>query len=122
MSIIVQPLSARFGNRQIATTFVSFVPRPVNLFRLRFGSAFRAPILAHHRLTIASSILLFPVTLFAEIEVHYRLVFETDLKEVFESISDQFYFSRAFRKMHNHSPTEHRRRYNPKMFPEIKGA
>jgi len=25
--------------------------------------------------------------------------------------SDQFYFSRAFRKMHNHSPTEHRRRY-----------
>jgi AraC family transcriptional regulator, arabinose operon regulatory protein len=26
--------------------------------------------------------------------------------------SDQFYFSRAFRKMHNHSPSEHRRRYN----------
>jgi AraC family transcriptional regulator of arabinose operon len=25
--------------------------------------------------------------------------------------SDQFYFSRAFAKMHNHSPTEHRRRY-----------
>jgi AraC family transcriptional regulator of arabinose operon len=25
--------------------------------------------------------------------------------------SDQFYFSRAFRKMHNHSPTEHRQRY-----------
>lgn len=25
--------------------------------------------------------------------------------------SDQFYFSRAFRKMHNHSPSEHRRRY-----------
>jgi AraC-like DNA-binding protein len=25
--------------------------------------------------------------------------------------SDQFYFSRAFGKMHNHSPSEHRRRY-----------
>ncbi len=25
--------------------------------------------------------------------------------------ADQFYFSRAFRKMHNHSPTEHRKRY-----------
>jgi AraC-like DNA-binding protein len=25
--------------------------------------------------------------------------------------SDQFYFSRAFRKMHNHSPSEHRQRY-----------
>ncbi len=25
--------------------------------------------------------------------------------------SDQFYFSRAFNKMHNHSPSEHRRRY-----------
>jgi len=25
--------------------------------------------------------------------------------------SDQFYFSRAFTKMHNHSPSEHRRRY-----------
>jgi AraC family transcriptional regulator of arabinose operon len=25
--------------------------------------------------------------------------------------SDQFYFSRAFAKMHNHSPSEHRRRY-----------
>lgn len=26
--------------------------------------------------------------------------------------SDQFYFSRAFSKLHNHSPSEHRRRYN----------
>ena len=26
--------------------------------------------------------------------------------------SDQFYFSRAFKRMHNHSPSEHRRRYN----------
>lgn len=26
--------------------------------------------------------------------------------------SDQFYFSRAFTRMHNHSPSEHRRRYN----------
>ncbi|HEY3861589.1 MAG TPA: AraC family transcriptional regulator [Verrucomicrobiae bacterium] len=28
--------------------------------------------------------------------------------------SDQFYFSRYFRKIHNHSPSEHRRRYSPK--------
>ncbi|MEI9960430.1 MAG: AraC family transcriptional regulator [Limisphaerales bacterium] len=27
--------------------------------------------------------------------------------------SDQFYFSRAFSKMHSHSPSEHRRRYGP---------
>ncbi len=26
--------------------------------------------------------------------------------------SDQFYFSRAFNKLHGHSPTEHRRRYS----------
>jgi AraC family transcriptional regulator of arabinose operon len=31
--------------------------------------------------------------------------------------SEQFYFSRAFSKMHNHSPTEHRRRYSAKAFP-----
>jgi AraC-like DNA-binding protein len=26
--------------------------------------------------------------------------------------SEQFYFSRAFRKLHGHSPSEHRLRYN----------
>jgi AraC-like DNA-binding protein len=26
--------------------------------------------------------------------------------------SDQFYFSRAFAKLHGHSPSEHRKRYN----------
>jgi AraC-like DNA-binding protein len=35
------------------------------------------------------------------------------LKHISEHLgfSDQFYFSRAFSKMHNHSPSEHRRRY-----------
>ena len=35
------------------------------------------------------------------------------IKQVSEQLgfSDQFYFSRAFRKMHNHSPSEHRQRY-----------
>ena len=35
------------------------------------------------------------------------------IKQISDSLgfSDQFYFSRAFSKMHNHSPTEHRRRY-----------
>ena len=41
---------------------------------------------------------------------------DLSIKQISDQLgfSDQFYFSRAFRKMHNHSPTEHRRRYNPK--------
>ena len=46
-----------------------------------------------------------------------QLLNTTDLsiKQISEQLgfSDQFYFSRAFSKMHNHSPTEHRRRYGP---------
>jgi len=36
------------------------------------------------------------------------------IKQISEQLgfSDQFYFSRAFRKMHNHSPSEHRQRYS----------
>ena len=35
------------------------------------------------------------------------------IKQISEQLgfSDQFYFSRAFRRLHNHSPSEHRRRY-----------
>jgi AraC family transcriptional regulator, arabinose operon regulatory protein len=44
-----------------------------------------------------------------------QLLNTTDLpiKQISDMIgfSDQFYFSRAFNKMHNHSPSEHRRRY-----------
>lgn len=44
-----------------------------------------------------------------------QLLNATDLpiKQISEQLgfSDQFYFSRAFSKMHNHSPSEHRRRY-----------
>ena len=44
-----------------------------------------------------------------------ELLNSTDLsiKQISEQLgfSDQFYFSRAFRKMHSHSPSEHRRRY-----------
>jgi AraC-like DNA-binding protein len=38
---------------------------------------------------------------------------ELSIKRISDQLgfSDQFYFSRAFRKMHNHSPSEHRRRY-----------
>jgi len=50
-----------------------------------------------------------------------QLLNSTDLpiKQISDQLgfSDQFYFSRAFRKMHNHSPTEHRRRYSAKAFP-----
>jgi AraC-like DNA-binding protein len=39
---------------------------------------------------------------------------ELSIKQISDQLgfSDQFYFSRAFRQMHNHSPSEHRRRYN----------
>ena len=38
---------------------------------------------------------------------------EWSIKQISDQLgfSDQFYFSRAFSKMHNHSPSEHRRRY-----------
>jgi AraC family transcriptional regulator of arabinose operon len=38
---------------------------------------------------------------------------ELSIKRISDQLgfSDQFYFSRAFSKMHNHSPSEHRRRY-----------
>jgi AraC family transcriptional regulator, arabinose operon regulatory protein len=38
---------------------------------------------------------------------------ELSIKHISDQLgfSDQFYFSRAFSKMHNHSPSEHRRRY-----------
>jgi AraC family transcriptional regulator of arabinose operon len=39
---------------------------------------------------------------------------ELSIKQISDQLgfSDQFYFSRAFKRMHNHSPSEHRRRYN----------
>jgi AraC family transcriptional regulator of arabinose operon len=50
-----------------------------------------------------------------------QLLNSTDLpvKRISDQLgfSEQFYFSRAFRKMHNHSPTEHRQRYQGKTFP-----
>jgi len=38
---------------------------------------------------------------------------ELSVKQISDQLgfSDQFYFSRAFKRMHNHSPTEHRRLY-----------
>ena len=38
---------------------------------------------------------------------------ELSIKQISDEIgfSDQFYFSRAFSRVHNHSPSEHRRRY-----------
>jgi AraC family transcriptional regulator of arabinose operon len=43
------------------------------------------------------------------------------IKQISEQLgfSDQFYFSRAFSRMHNHSPSEHRRRYGAQ-FPEAR--
>jgi AraC-like DNA-binding protein len=49
-----------------------------------------------------------------------QLLNSTDLpiKQISDQLgfSEQFYFSRAFNKMYNHSPTEHRRRYRGKPF------
>ena len=51
-----------------------------------------------------------------------QLLNSTDvpIKQISDQLgfSEQFYFSRAFRKMHNHSPTEHRRRYSAKALPK----
>jgi len=50
-----------------------------------------------------------------------QLLNGTDLpiKQISDQLgfSEQFYFSRAFSKMHNHSPSEHRRRYSTKALP-----
>ena len=53
-----------------------------------------------------------------------QLLSTTDLsiKQISDELGfcDQFYFSRAFVKMHNHSPSEHRRRYGRFPHPEAK--
>ena len=53
-----------------------------------------------------------------------QLLNATDLsiKQISDQLGfcDQFYFSRAFAKMHNHSPSEHRRRYGRLPQPEAK--
>jgi AraC-like DNA-binding protein len=55
-----------------------------------------------------------------------QLLNGTDLpiKRISEQLgfSEQFYFSRAFAKMHNHSPSEHRRRYSSKALPSGRGG
>jgi AraC family transcriptional regulator, arabinose operon regulatory protein len=53
-----------------------------------------------------------------------QLLNTTDLsiKQISDRLGfcDQFYFSRAFAKMHNHSPSEHRRLYGRMVHPEAK--
>jgi AraC-like DNA-binding protein len=55
-----------------------------------------------------------------------QLLNSTDLpiKQISDQLgfSEQFYFSRAFSKMHDHSPTEHRRRYSTKASPSNRQA
>lgn len=50
-----------------------------------------------------------------------QLLNSTDLpiKQISDQLgfSEQFYFSRAFSKLHNHSPSEHRRRYSTRAAP-----
>ena len=49
---------------------------------------------------------------------------DQSIKQISDQLGfcDQFYFSRAFAKMHNHSPSEHRRRYGRLPHPEAKRA
>ena len=47
---------------------------------------------------------------------------DQSIKQISDQLGfcDQFYFSRAFVKVHNHSPSEHRRRYGRLVHPEAK--
>jgi AraC-like DNA-binding protein len=77
----------------------------VNLSRSHYTTSFRrvtgyAPLSYLNHLRMQRAVQLLNAT-------------ELSIKEIGDQLgfSDQFYFSRAFRKVHNHSPSEHRRRY-----------
>jgi AraC family transcriptional regulator of arabinose operon len=79
----------------------------VNLSRSHFTSSFRrvtgyAPLSYLNHLRMQRAVQLLNTT-------------DLPIKQISDQLgfSDQFYFSRAFSKMHNHSPSEHRRRYAP---------
>ncbi len=77
----------------------------VNLSRSHYTTSFRrvtgyAPLSYLNHLRMQQAVQLLNTT-------------DWPIKQISDSLgfSDQFYFSRAFSKMHNHSPSEHRRRY-----------
>jgi AraC family transcriptional regulator, arabinose operon regulatory protein len=77
----------------------------VNLSRSHYTTSFRrvtgyAPLSYLNHLRMQRAVQLLNTT-------------ELSIKQIGDQLgfADQFYFSRAFRKMHNHSPSEHRRRY-----------
>lgn len=77
----------------------------VNLSRSHFTSSFRrvtgyAPLSYLNHLRMQRAVQLLNTTNLSIKQISDQLGF-----------SDQFYFSRAFSKMHNHSPSEQRRRY-----------
>jgi AraC-like DNA-binding protein len=77
----------------------------VNLSRSHYTTSFRrvtgyAPLNYLNHLRMQRAVQLLNTTSFPIKQISDQLGF-----------SDQFYFSRAFSKMHNHSPSEHRRRY-----------
>jgi AraC-like DNA-binding protein len=78
----------------------------VNLSRSHYTTLFRrvtgyAPLNYLNHLRMQRAVQLLNTTTFSIKEISDQLGF-----------SDQFYFSRAFRKMHAHSPSEHRHRYS----------
>jgi AraC family transcriptional regulator of arabinose operon len=79
----------------------------VNLSRSHFTTSFRrvtgyAPVSYLNHLRMQHAVQLLNTT-------------DLPIKQISDQLgfSDQFYFSRAFSKMHSHSPSEHRRRYAP---------
>lgn len=77
----------------------------VNLSRSHFTTTFRrvtgyAPLSYLNHLRMQRAVQLLNTTGLSIKQISEQLGF-----------SDQFYFSRAFRKLHNHSPSEHRQRY-----------
>ena len=77
----------------------------VNLSRSHYSTLFRrvtgyAPLNYLNHLRMQRAVQLLNATDFSIKQISEQLGF-----------SDQFYFSRAFRKMHNHAPSEHRQRY-----------
>jgi AraC-like DNA-binding protein len=84
---------------------ISTLAALVRLSRSHYTTLFRrvtgyAPLSYLNHLRMQRAVQLLNTTDLSIKRISYQLGF-----------SDQFYFSRAFSKMHNHSPSEHRRRY-----------
>jgi len=103
--------SVEFMNSHLSESLKVATPAAlVNLSRSHYTTLFRrvtgyAPLSYLNHLRMQQAVQLLNSTDFPIKQISDQLGF-----------SEQFYFSRAFSKMYNHSPTEHRRRYRGKAF------